>query len=183
MPSSPAPDGQLTRRTALALALAAAASACTPSGSPGTASTPTPSPTTTAAPPVDPPVDPDVALALEAITSSAAAAWGLTAVSRHHDDLAGVLRPAIATHLEHQRILERAAPGDSDYAPTLGRVRVPRDRARALDFARSVEDDAAEALRRQAFSARSGPFARLLASMSAASAQQSERLRTERRAP
>jgi hypothetical protein len=165
MPSRP------TRRSVLAAALAvpaATAAGCTLSG---------PAPSRRSAREA-PDVDPDVVL-LEQVSETMSEVVALyEAVIDEHRSLRGDLRPLLAAHRTHVEALGQAAPneqgrprsgqreGSSANAP-----HVPHRSAQAVRRLQSTERQTSERLLEATRRAESGGFARLLASMSASSAQ------------
>lgn len=152
-----------TRRAVLTAALAGALGACTPD------STPAPRPSDTGA-------DPDEALALEALAAQTAFLALLDAVTR---DSARRLRALASTRTVHERhvaLLTEAVPNPPTTQPSPGPALTGAGRSTYLALARA-EDQLGQTLRRAAARAESGPFARVLASMAAAAAQQSFELR------
>lgn len=137
-------------------------------------------------PRAEPEVDPDVRLLADVAAGTQALVGLYEAVLDEHRDLRRDLRPLLAAHRAHARALGDAAPerlpggqggrGASD-APGTGTPRspepvdVPRRPAAAVRALRAAERDASRELLAATGDASSGPFARLLASMSAASAQ------------
>lgn len=113
----------------------------------------------------------------------------IEATAARHRELAGILSPLIAAHSEHLRLLAEAVPAASDTASDTGasaspspsasspteqgvrRYRVPREPQAALSRLSENEQDLSTSTKRHAFVAKSGPFARLLASMAASAAQ------------
>lgn len=175
---APSPDASagpvLGRRTALGglVLLGAVATGCTgPAREPAAPSRPSPAASGT---------DPDVALAAAVLAGERHVLATVRATLRRHHrsrDLRAVLRAARDVHLAHVRLLADAVPSG---APSTGAGQVPappagRDAA-LLALARA-EDRLAASTRRSAFDARSGAFARVLASVAAAAAQQSTVLR------
>ena len=163
MPSRP------TRRSVLAAALAvpaASAAGCTLSG---------PAPNKRSAREA-PEVDPDVAL-LDEVSEAADELVALyEAVIDEHRSLRDDLRPLLTAHHAHVQALGQAAPdaadrrgdqaGSSPSAP-----HVPRRSEQAVRRLQSTERRTSERLLEATREAESGGFARLLASMSASSAQ------------
>lgn len=157
-----------------------------------------PTPTTAEAPAVDPDVD----LATTVVAAERALLERIDATVRRHPRLERVLAATRDVHDVHVALLEDAVPEDPDApegetpvpdpaaSPTdpgssltdepSEPQRVPRDRARALRAVATAEDELALTAKQAAFAAQSGAFARVLASMAAASAQQSAVLRTTR---
>lgn len=117
----------------------------------------------------------------------------LEATAARHRDLVELLAPVIAAHSEHVRLLAEAAPATpttaAATAATTGpaaspssspsapaeqgtrRYRVPRGPQAALTSISATEQDLSTSIKRHAFVAQSGAFARLLASMAASAAQ------------
>ncbi|HEX6515237.1 MAG TPA: hypothetical protein VF049_06670 [Nocardioidaceae bacterium] len=203
MPSGPEiSQSRLSRRAALAsvLVAGAAAAGCTadhveqPVVAPGTT-------------PSGAELDPDVALAAEALTHEQDMLDALRATAARHPRLRSALAAAIDTHDQHVRLLTKAVPAEarpgagSSSAPatsTAGpsapspassspaspstddagpdrrdRRRVPGHPQRAVRRLARLEDELSVADRRSSFAAGSGSFARVLASMAGAAAQQS----------
>lgn len=149
-----------------------------------------------------PAVDPDVDLATKVVAAERALLERIEATIRRHPRLERVLASTREVHDVHVALLEDAVPDDSGASsgetrtsdPTAALTepgpsptddspepdRVPRDRARALRAVATAEDELALTAKQAAFAAQSGAFARVLASMAAASAQQSAVLRTTR---
>jgi hypothetical protein len=149
-----------------------------------------------------PAVDPDVDLATTVVAAERALLERIDATVRRHPRLERVLTATREVHEVHVTLLEDAVPDEagapdgetqtstSTPSPTepgptptddpVGPDRVPRDRARALRAVATAEDELALTAKQAAFAAQSGAFARVLASMAAASAQQSAVLRTTR---
>jgi hypothetical protein len=120
----------------------------------------------------------------------------LEASTARHRTLRAALAPVTASHREHVRLLSGAAPGSS--AGTRGAVadepgendgggargaqggafRVPERAEGTLAALAARERAVAGAGRQRALDARSGPFARVLASMSASALQQAALLAT-----
>ena len=137
--------------------------------------------------PAEPEVDPDVAVAAEALANQEQILALLVATRTRHPRLDDLLAPAVAAHESHAALLAEAVPDGISEAPstspsTVGspsptspggrRTSVPRNRTRALRQVVAAERDLALATKRHAFRAQSGAFARLLGSMAAAAAQQ-----------
>lgn len=146
-----------------------------------------------------PAVDPDVALATGIVAAERALLEQIDATVRRHPRLERVLAATREVHDAHVTLLEDAVPPEeeasdeetaassspssegSSPAEEASRPRpVPRDRARALRAVAGAEDELALTAKQAAFAARSGAFARVLASIAAAAAQQSAVLRTSR---
>lgn len=141
--------------------------------------------------------DPDVILAGLAVSREQQMLDALDATVQRHPELASLLGSAQTTHRAHIELMDEAAPdeapspsesaldGPSGSAsgepsdepsdePTTGgtaTITVPAGRGKALALLAAEEQDLSTALRRHAFVAQSGQFARLLASMSAAAGQ------------
>ena len=148
-----------------------------------------------------PEVDPDVALATTVVAAERVLLEQVDATVRRHPRLERVLAATRAVHDAHVALLEDAVPDESDVEqgdagateppgpgtdpdadpeaePTTPRV--PRDAGRALRALATAEDELVLAAKQAAFAAQSGAFARVLASLAAAAAQQSATLRTVR---
>jgi len=113
----------------------------------------------------------------------------IEATAARHRDLAELLAPVIAAHSEHVRLLAEAAPATPATAAATGaaaspsssppapreqgtrRYRVPREPQAALTSVSATEQDLSTSIKRHAFVAQSGAFARLLASMAASAGQ------------
>lgn len=164
MPSRP------TRRSLLAAALAApvaSAAGCTVSGpaaSKGAARE-------------TPDVDPDVALLEEVSQQTDALVALYEGVVDEHRSLRRDLRPLLAAHRAHADALGQAAPKDAEGGTarrgtsSTEEPHVPRRPEQALRRLQSTERDTSQRLLEATRQAESGGFARLLASMSASSAQ------------
>ena len=148
-----------------------------------------------------PSVEPDVALAAAVLADEQRVLDLVDATVGRHPQLAGTLAGARAVHVQHVRLLTHAVPGGATESatpspaaptsnptatttPTDGRsgtptaeADVPADRRRAVAAVARAEDDLTLTGKRSAFAAQSGAFARVLASMAAASAQQAVLLR------
>lgn len=127
--------------------------------------------------PTAPRPDPDLALAVTALTDERAALDALRATLAVHRGMQDTLVPMIEAHRAHVSLLARAAPDDApDSSDAAGRGRsrfaVPADPSAARAKIRSLQTDLSVRQKRHAFAARSGAFARVLASMAAAAAQQ-----------
>jgi hypothetical protein len=149
-----------TRRSVLLGALAAGAlTACT-DNSPATPGVP----------------DPDEALVREALAAETSLLGLLSAVTRPHARRARELAGTLAVHTAHVQLLGHAVEDTPSPTTTPGAAFVGDDKAAYLTVARA-EDALGLTLRRCAFRAESGPFARVLAGMAAAAAQQAVALR------
>ena len=98
-------------------------------------------------------------------------------------------------HRQHVRLLTEAVPSDPpspasaspsppspaspSASPSAAGVHVPADRAKALAAVARAEDELGLEGKRSAFRAESGAFARILASMAAAAAQQAALVRRD----
>jgi hypothetical protein len=129
--------------------------------------------------------DPDIEVAALALSSQRATIGLLQSTARRHRQLARTLSSVTAAHQAHADLLAEAVPDDRPAASTpspagtsADRFSVPRSIEKALTRLVTAEDGLSTVLKRQAFEAQSGQFARLLASMAAASAQHVEVLRT-----
>lgn len=145
------------------------------------------------APPSGPRADPDVALAAAVLAAEQSLVDLVDATLEEHPRLAGVLASTRATHTAHIDLLADAAPdgpsasaapesslGPSPAPGPRSGPRVPPDPEQALRAVARHEDELSLADKRSAFAAESGSFARVLASMAAAAAQQSAALRATR---
>jgi hypothetical protein len=124
-------------------------------------------------------VDPDVALLEDVAARTDAMVALYEAVLGRHRSLRPDLRPFLDHHRRHARALGDAAPRGSEGARGRrrgradgdGSVQAPRGRGAALRRLVGAERTASAELLEATRRAESGPFARLLASMSASSAQ------------
>jgi len=173
--------GTVTRRATLggAAALTAVAVAgCTDDGSGRR--------TVTAPPTRRAGTDPDVLLAATVLADERAMLARVKATTRRHPTLKAELAGARAAHRAHVRLLSRAVPKEAasasasaspsatpSAAPSPG---VPAKPGPALAALVQAEDRLSHLGRRSAFAARSGAFARVLASMAAAATQQATQL-------
>jgi hypothetical protein len=165
MPSRP------TRRSVLAAALAvpvASAAGCTLSGPPSREGATGRSPE----------VDPDVALLEEVSRATSEVVALYEGVIEQHRSLRGDLRPLLVAHREHVQALGQAAPPEEAGndrtrrgSATAQTPHVPRRPGQAVRRLQSTERDTSDRLLEATRQAQSGGFARLLASMSASSAQ------------
>jgi hypothetical protein len=123
--------------------------------------------------------DPDVAL-LDRVAGGTERMVALyEATMERHRDLRGDLRGLLAAHRAHAAALGEAAPpargtggpGAGSRQPATPRPDVAGRPGAAVRELRAAERDASDELQAAAARADSGPFARLLASMAAASAQ------------
>ena len=169
---------RLSRRTAVGGAAALTAwvvAGCTGDGG----ARPTSSARTSARTPTRAALLPDVALAVAVLRGEQSMLDRVVATARRHPGLADTVSGARSTHRAHVRLLLRAVPdGTGSRAPaaTVRPTRVPRRPGPALAALARAESRLSAAGERNAVRARSGAFARVLASMAAASAQQADRL-------
>lgn len=181
--SAPGPlsGAPLSRRAALAVLAAAVGgvvAGCTPERQ---------QPRARRQEPVEPQVDPDVAVAAEALADQRAMVELIEATQRRHRGLGELLAPALATHQAHVAMLKDAVQDDVPVSPSGSPSasaspsasgspqpgpRVPGDQARALARVVRAEQELRTSTKRLAFKAESGAFARVLGSMTAAAAQQ-----------
>lgn len=129
--------------------------------------TPTVTETLQAPAPADEQADAETLARVLAETSAALAL--VQAVTARHPSLRGRLTPLARMHRTHRDLLARAAAEEDEATPPS--VTVPRRRAAALRLVGSHEDVARKRYEGWALDARSGTFARLLASMAAGVAQ------------
>ncbi len=171
-PSSSSPTSGLRRRTALGglLALGAVTAGCT-SGQ--RTHRPAPSPL----PPVE--TDPDVALAATVLAAEQEVLDLVEATLRRHHRLRHLLRTTREVHRAHVALLTDAVPkGAASSSGSPSPVATPAEETRKAVVALArAEDRLVLVDKRSAFSAESGAFARVLASMAAASSQQAVLLR------
>ncbi len=139
---------------------------------------------------MEPPVDPDVAVAAEVLSAERSVLALVQATTTRHPALAGRLAPVAAAHEAHTALLADAVPEEALPAPSGsaspsdsgtsspgpdgsgdGTADVPRNRARALRQVAAAEQSLATHTKQQAFKAESGAFARVLGSMAASAAQ------------
>jgi len=126
-------------------------------------------------------VSPDVALAITAVTRVGTVADLVHRTIAHHRRLRHQLSGLNALHAAHLRLLQEAVPDDRRDAargPAGQHERVPHGAHAALRAALRAEHDLRPQLEGLAVRAESGEFARLLAAMSAAVAQQLAAVRT-----
>lgn len=170
----PASDVPMSRRAAVgAVAGAAAASLAGCTGS---------DPDRSAGPArrsAQPEADPDIALASRALARERAMLRQVTATVRAHPGLAEVLAGTRTTHRAHVQVLARVVPGQPSSSPSPTptaagdqKQAVPHRPGAALAALAHQEARLARLGRASAQAARSGAFARVLASASAAAAQQ-----------
>lgn len=111
----------------------------------------------------------DEGLVADARVGIAALAALLDRTGKVHPALAATVRGLTAMHRAHDEVLAEAAAGSA--RPRRASAKVPADPDRALALVRTREAVLQRELVDLAVSARSGPLARLLASMSASVAQ------------
>ena len=186
MPTPSSSRRALSRRTALLGTIVIGTAACTPYSLDDKQRDPDRSD----APVEQPKADPDVALAATVLAAEQALVDRVDATLDAHPRLARLLAGTRATHAAHVDLLADAAPespvpsASSSPSPAVSETpeaepapRVPRDAAQALRALAALEDELSLEDKRSAFSAQSGSFARVLASMAASAAQQSALLR------
>jgi hypothetical protein len=177
----------VSRRSVLLGTVALGTAACTPyslgEDQRQAGRTPAPSPEP------EPRTDPDVALAATVLAAEQDLLDRVERTLAAHPGLEGLLGPTRDGHAAHVDLLAEAAPKSpapsasssasalpapsGSAAPTEGSgAHVPRDAGRAVRALARAEDDLGVENRTSAFSAESGAFARVLASMAAAAAQQ-----------
>lgn len=134
-------------------------------------------------------LDPDVVVASLALASEQRVLDALKAAAERHRRLSTTLAPLVATHQAHIDLLADAVPDDAPSptatalqspspAPSPGQPSVPATSRAALAALTVAEEQLGATMRRHAFVAESGQFARLLAAMSAAAAQHTAVLRS-----
>jgi hypothetical protein len=189
-PSRPTAGPRLTRRAALATLAAAVGGLAVGCTSPSDDR----KGRDTAPEPPEPSIDPDVAVAAEALANQREVLALLEATTDRHPRLRPELAAAIDAHRAHEAMLSRAVPDDVPVSPSPSASQapttstepapegtaspgatstpdVPGRRSRALAQVVAAERALATSTKRHAFRAQSGAFARLLGSMAAASAQ------------
>lgn len=119
-----------------------------------------------------PDVDPDIALARSAVSATRRSIAHLEATMQRFPGLGMRLAPVLAMHRAHLGVLDDAVPKGATTAPPTPADPVPTARSAALQRVVASQVRAHDALVVQAGRARSGSFARLLASMAAAVSQQ-----------
>lgn len=194
MPAPERPGPRLTRRAALVSVAAVGLVGCTPErGLDRRRREEDPAP-------VEPRVDPDVAVAAEVLAAENAVLALVRATVERHPALADRLDTVAATHEAHVALLDDAVPEEATAAPSptasapvpaaspspaasgspaasvspspaAPETAVPRNRGRALRQVAAAEQDLATRTKQQAFKAQSGAFARVLGSMAASAAQ------------
>ncbi|HJR40160.1 MAG TPA: cell division protein FtsK [Nocardioidaceae bacterium] len=132
--------------------------------------------------------DPDIAVAALALAHEQAVLDALVATDSRHPRLAGRLAAAIVAHRAHIALLADAVP-DGKTPPEPGALsspepadepfRVPAKPRAALTRLAVLEQELSVADKRHAFTAQSGSFARLLASMAASASQHAATLEAD----
>ncbi len=117
-------------------------------------------------------LSPDVAVAVEAVTLLLAAGAAVEATAGTHPALSARLTGLTATHRAHVAALSAAVPDRVDVTADPAPYVVPLTRSAALVAVRRSETALQAKLVGLALRAESGPFARLLGTMSAALSQQ-----------
>jgi len=117
-------------------------------------------------------LDPDVAVAAEAVTLLRGAEAAVTATGQRHAGLAARLAGVLTAHQAHVARLVDSVPDGVDTSGTATAYVVPERPAAALAQLRATEQSLHDGLVGLAMRARSGPFARLLGAMAAATSQQ-----------
>jgi len=170
---------RLSRRRAVGGAAALTAlvvSGCTQDGASRTGSGPSATPRSET--PTQGRVPPDVTLAAAVLRDEQTMLDQVAATARRHPGLAETVSGARSTHRAHVRLLRQAVPDGA--RPTPPRPfrpgQVPRRPGPALAALVRAETRLSADGQRNAVRAESGSFARVLASMAAASAQQAARL-------
>ena len=179
MPLPQPPGGPtLRRRTALGLLVLSGSAACTtPAGGPAGGRAQVAAST---------PANPDVTLASTVLAAEQAVLDQVRATTAAHPQLADRLAATQAVHERHVRLLTKAAPRESatpspavpSASATPSAPAVPHRAAPALLALARAEDGLCRSGKQAALTARSGAFARVLASRAAAAAQQATLLRT-----
>jgi len=170
----------VTRRTALgAVAAAGLSAACTG-----------PAPEESGGEPAGARQDPDVALVSAALASERHLLDRVVATVRRHPDLSTTLAGARTTHRAHVRLLRAGVPASTPTpspsasrspSTTASAAPVPGTAPSALLALAAAEEHLGRSVGQDALAARSGAFARVLASMAAAAAQQAVHLRAAAR--
>jgi hypothetical protein len=127
-----------------------------------------------------PAVDPDVRLAATVLMHERAMLERVSATARRHPATARALAGALAAHRAHVALLTKAVPDDTPFvSSSRGGLKpgpVPRRAGPALSALAQAESRLSGIGAHSSLAARSGPFARVLASMAAAASQQSVHL-------
>jgi hypothetical protein len=121
-------------------------------------------------------LDPDVAIAVQAVTLVRAAQAAVRSTGELHPPLGARIAGLSAMHAAHLDALVDAVPDGVDTSASGAAYAVPARPARALAGLATTERSLHDALLGLALRARSGAFARLLGSMAAAGSQQLHRL-------
>lgn len=116
-------------------------------------------------------LDPDIGLAVEAVTKIEVALRLVQATARRHPRMAAEVQGLVALHQAHRAALVEAVPDDVDLEAGVQPTQVAARPAVARQRVAAAEGTLRNQLRGFALRARSGDFARLLASMTAAIAQ------------
>ncbi|MCZ4500893.1 MAG: hypothetical protein JWQ74_3448 [Marmoricola sp.] len=119
-----------------------------------------------------PDLAPDVATAVRAVGLLLVAQARATATATAFPGLRERVDPLVALHRAHAAALQAAVPDGVDARPTATPDVVPTSRTTALARLTKGERDLHDGLTGLALRAESGPFARLLGSMAAATSQQ-----------
>jgi hypothetical protein len=173
---------RLSRRRAVGGAAALTAlvvSGCTQDGASRTGSGPAATGSSESSEaPTRAPVPPDVTLAAAVLRDEQSMLDRVAATARRHPGLAGTVSGARSTHRAHVRLLRQAVPDGARRTPPrpFRPGQVPRRPGSALAALVRAETRLSSDGQRNAVRAESGSFARVLASMAAASAQQAARL-------
>lgn len=165
MPRRPSPVVALVTSLVLALGLGTGLGACAaPAGAPAAAGAPAPE---------SEDADGDVALVVEAVATTTGLRRAFAAARRRHGRLDQRLKPYAQLHARQRDVLVAALPEeDAGGAGESGRALPPTPSAgRALALLARQERQAGRTLTDLAVEAESGRFARLLASMAAATGQ------------
>lgn len=117
-------------------------------------------------------LEPDVAVAVEAAALLRTAQAAASATAARHPGLAARLAGLLATHRAHLDRVSAAVPEGVDLSATATPYVVPERPAAALAQLGTAERSLHDGLIGLAMRARSGPFARLLGAMAAATSQQ-----------
>lgn len=117
-------------------------------------------------------LDPDVAVAVEAVTLVRAVQTAVALTQEQHAALAGRLAALTATHRAHLDALVDAVPDGVDTSATGAPYAVPSRRRAAVAQLVATETALRAGLVGLAMRAESGPFARLLGAMAASVSQQ-----------
>lgn len=127
---------------------------------------------TTAATDALPDLAPDVAVAVQAVSLLLAAQDRATATATAFPSLAKRIAPLTATRTAHLAALTAAVPSRVDARPTSAPPTVPKTRRTALAALVRHEKSLHGGITGLALRAESGPFARLLGTIAAATSQQ-----------